>query len=222
MGTKNINARPRITTIAFDLGGVLFDFDYTKALERFMPHMGGNSAEVLSAIFTKEFCSPFERGQETPEDFFRKFSQLAQLSIPYADFVPAWNNIFSLNHGTLQLIRNLKKSYPVFLISNINILHYEFLTSCYPDVFHLFNAQILSYRHGTIKPESKIYHILLTEARVLPNQIVYIDDRGDLIDAARKLGISSIRFNDVHSCLTELRRLGVSVTKNRRFSVLVD
>jgi hydrogenase maturation protease len=74
----------------------------------------------------------------------------------------------------------------------------------YPDVFSLFNDLILSFRVNSIKPERKIYEELRNVSGCPFEEIIYVDDRGELIEAARTLNIKSIQYISTEDLIQSL------------------
>ena len=95
------------------------------------------------------------------------------------------------------------------MISNINELHFEYLYKEHPQVFSLFDELILSFKVKSIKPEIKIYQALRTAAGVEFENIVYIDDRADLIEAAKEFKLNCIQFVSHDKLIDDLRALDI-------------
>ena len=201
--------------IAFDLGRVLFDFDYDIALDKIRDKIQVSPQEIIYSFFYEDFTLDFERGTVSALDFYHKFKDKTGLSLGYDEFVPVWCDIFSLKEETISLVKYLKPFYRVFLISNINELHYNFLKERHPDVFSLFEEEILSFAVKAVKPEPEIYNILLSKAACGRRELVYIDDRADLIASARSQGLNCIQFQDIDQCRQELSDFGVRVPSCR-------
>ena len=205
METKNTD---RIKAIAFDLGRVLFDFDFMAGLDKIKDRMTLPPEKIIDAMLKEHFTDDFERGLISPEEFFRRFKAKTGLRLSYDDFVPVWCDIFTLKEDTLHLVRSLKPDYKLLLISNINELHWRFLAERFPEVFALFDELILSFEVKEIKPSPKIYDILLAKARCTREELVYIDDRADLVGPAREQGLQAIRFESAQQCSKELEAFG--------------
>ena len=88
------------------------------------------------------------------------------------------------------------------MISNINELHYRYIETHFPEHLGVFDRLILSYEVGCRKPHPAIYERALAAAGCRASDVIYIDDRKDLVEAAQDLGISSLLFTSVE----DLRR----------------
>ena len=68
---------------------------------------------------------------------------------------------------------------------------------------------IFSCEVQQIKPEADIYETLLSRFGLKPEESVFLDDRPENCEAARKLGIHAIEFHDLKQAAKELEKLGV-------------
>ena len=62
------------------------------------------------------------------------------------------------------------------------------------DLAHFFDATILSYEVGCIKPEARIYEICVNALGVAPQSTLFVDDRLENLDGAARLGIQVFHF----------------------------
>jgi FMN phosphatase YigB (HAD superfamily) len=208
MEIKNTN---HIKAIAFDLGRVLFDFDYNIALDKIKDKINIAPDRIIHALFHENLTDDFEKGIITGRDFYLKFKEKTGLRLSYDEFVPIWCDIFSIKEESIELVKSLRSLYRVLLISNINQLHYDFLKERYWQVFSLFEDKILSFEVKELKPSKKIYEILLAKAKSTKDELIYIDDRPDLITEAKEQGLKCIEFKDVKQCKRELKGFGCQV-----------
>ena len=196
---------------AFDLGRVIFHFDYTIALKR-IKEKGASVEKILHQLYENDFGLDFEKGLVSNRQFYLNFKNEFNVELDYEEFKDIWSDIFSPNHDVIDLIKRLKKNYPIYLISNINDLHFEFLHERYPQVFSLFNGLILSFKVKSVKPEKRIFEELKRTAGEEFENIIYIDDRQDLIDAAKPLDLQCIQFINLEQLTKQLNSLGINTS----------
>jgi putative hydrolase of the HAD superfamily len=60
-----------------------------------------------------------------------------------------------------------------------------------------FEHLIYSCDYGSIKPELAIYRNCLELLKAAPQDILYLDDRAENVEAAARLGINSVLFDTV-------------------------
>jgi len=200
-----------IKAFAFDLGNVLFSFDYNIALDKIKEVINQYKKEVVNKLMYTDFTLHFEKGLISPEDFFRKFNQVLSLDLTYERFLDVWCKIFLPKDEIINFARIISKKYPLYLISNINKLHFEYLYREYRDTFSFFKGLILSYQVKAVKPEFKIYKQLKKISGVDFKNIVYIDDRMDLIKQAKRFSLHCIQFTNKEALINDLKSLNVSL-----------
>ena len=200
---------PKALILAFDLGNVLFGFDYNIALKKIENRINVSTDFLLDELKNNRFGLSFEKGTISPEEFHRNFSATFQSSLDFPEFSAVWCDIFYPKRDVIDLVGRLRNAYPCYLISNINELHFTFLYQRYPDVFAMFDDLILSYQIKAIKPEFTIYQELKKKSATEFGNIIYIDDRKDLVEAALVFGLQCIQFKDYQQLQQELSARGV-------------
>lgn len=127
--------------------------------------------------------------------------------------MPIWNEIFFLsekNSAICNLAYTLKNRYRIALLSNINILHFEYIKKTF-FVLNNFSNIIASYKVGFRKPHPEIYSIALRALGVSPENCFYTDDRPELIESARELGIKGFVFKSAEQLKKDLLDSGVNI-----------
>ena len=182
--------------VAFDLGNVIFRFDYRKAMQALGGRLSRADDDVLYEHYFGGMGEAHEKGSLDAERYFERFCAFSGLSgMALADFKDIWAGIFALDAQTHGLLRELRAAgVPLYLISNICDIHWDYLFGAHPEVFALFDGLVLSYKVGSVKPERRIYEELSRVAGVRPQEIVYFDDRLDLIFASKLLGFDAHAF----------------------------
>jgi len=206
--------------LAFDLGRVLFDFDYSLALEKIKDKLGVSPNYVIDALFFDDFALDFEKGIISGYDFYLKFKENFKAKISYSEFIDNWCRIFSPNKEVIELVRRLRLLYPVYLISNINELHFNYLYQQWKEIFLLFDKLFLSFKIKAVKPEKRIYEELFKEG-FLPEEIIYIDDRQDLIEEGRRLGLKCIQFKNLNDLIKDLKKERMYILNDEEYQQLI-
>ncbi|HPL82717.1 MAG TPA: HAD family phosphatase [Candidatus Omnitrophota bacterium] len=198
-----------IKVILFDLGNVLVDVDFTIAAKRISYFCEKSPKEIVGLVSGSNLNTLFEGNQITPEDFFVRLKDMLGLKISYKGFVPIWNEIFFLsakNRSVYSLANNLRNNYRIAILSNINILHYDYIKEHFP-IFPIFNQVFASCAMGLVKPDKRIYSRVLEELHVLPEEVFYTDDREELVKSASELNINSFVFTDFKKLKNDLINL---------------
>jgi putative hydrolase of the HAD superfamily len=204
----------KIEAVIFDLGNVLIDFDYYRAAERAAKFCPKNPNEIFNLFFDSEITGLFEEGKILPLEFFLKVKEMLNLKLDYKRFLPIWNEIFFLsgkNQAVYNLTKILKGHYKLVLLSNTNVLHFDYLKKNFP-VFDTFHYIITSYEVGLRKPHPLIYKKTLDILGVSCGfNVFYVDDRPELVNAAKRLGLKSFVFKDVLQLRRDLENTGIKI-----------
>ncbi len=202
-----------IEAVIFDFGNVLLDFDHTIAARKISRLCGRDTEEIFQLFFDSGATERFEEGKICAREFFSEVKKMLGLGISFREFVPIWNEIFFFsekNRGVYNLARELKNNYKTALLSNINILHFEYIKTRFA-VLDAFDHVITSYAAGCRKPKEEIYRRTLKILNTLPEQCFYTDDRPELIKGARNLGIRGFVFRGVAKLNRDLASAGISI-----------
>jgi len=195
--------------IVFDLGNTLIRFDHNIAAKKIRHLIKVPYESLYQIFFDSPYTRAFEKGEVEERKFYEWIKEATGLEISYDEFVPIWNDIFWEDEVSCGIARRLKASgYRLFLLSNINKLHFEHINSKF-NILKIFDELILSYAVGSMKPEKAIFEEVIRKAGGDRKKILYIDDREDLIKEATAMGIKSIRFEGGEKLEKTLKDLGL-------------
>ena len=88
------------------------------------------------------------------------------------------------------------EGFPLTLLSNMPLELSRHVTKSFPSL-STFEYLIYSCDYGSIKPELSIYRNCLELLKAAPQDILYLDDRVENVEAAARLGINSVLFDTV-------------------------
>jgi glucose-1-phosphatase len=204
---------PATKAVIFDLGNVLVDFDHRIASSKVAKFSDRSEEDIYNLIFDSPSTELFEEGKISPEDFFKDVKKTLNLSLSYEEFVPIWNEIFFFSERNLEacnIARLLKQSYRVALLSNINILHFEYVRETFP-ILDAFHDIITSFEVGARKPKKEIYEKTLDILEAKAPEAFYTDDRKELIKSAKDLGIKAHVFISPEQLKKDLKSEGITI-----------
>ena len=111
--------------------------------------------------------------------------------------------------GTVQILRKLKaKGYPVYALSNWSAETFPLAKAKFPFLSE-FDGAVVSGYERCIKPDPKIYQILLSRYNLQAQNCIFIDDNPANIEAAQKLGFDTILFTVPEELRAQLNARGV-------------
>lgn len=198
-----------ISSVISDLGKVLINFDNSIFFKK-MAEFTSFSEQEISMMVTDhwEVIRAFDSGKLTPPEFYDQAVKILKADIIYDDFFRIYNDIFSLNKATVDIMANARPSCRMVLLSNTDEMRFGFVRKTFPEVL-FFDEYVLSYQVGCMKPDHRIYRVALQKAQAPADQCVFIDDRLENIETAEELGIQAVHYHTPAALETELSRLGV-------------
>jgi epoxide hydrolase-like predicted phosphatase len=198
-----------IDTVIFDLGQVLVRFDNRHFFERMTRYTDRTVEEIRTITHDNaELLSLFDTGRIPPEEFYERAVAALGADVGFGDFFIAYNDVFSVINPTLALARRMKLRYKLVLLSNTDVMRYSFIEGTFPQL-RIFDAAVLSYRVGRMKPDPAVYIEALHRAGTAAESAVFVDDLSENVEAAKKLGITGIVYTSPEALEAEFARLGL-------------
>lgn len=189
-----------IKTLVFDLGGVLIDLNFQRALDAFAEAGLTDMAHEVQSFSRDGIFMDLELGNISTKDFFEAIQKKAGYSLSIEQIAEYWNLILlDIPQEKLELIRELKKHYTIHLLSNTNEPHWEFICrKCFNkdgyQVSDYFEKVFLSYEMHLAKPDPAIFEQMLADAHLVPEETLFIDDSEANCQTASELGIQTIHY----------------------------
>lgn len=199
-----------IKYIFFDIGGVIVNIQKVindlAALTGKTPAEFDEMFEIINRQASRGLIDSTQLWKEYESTLFKKKTKYSS----YIDFCE--NRVFSIPE-TYNVIHELSKSFPIGIISNIEIGIYELLIekNLIPDI--VFSSIIKSCDIGYSKPEKEIYDFAEGKASVSSEEILFIDDRAENLIIPQQKGWKTVLFdseNPVQSVFQIRRFLSTS------------
>ena len=191
-------------TFLFDIGDVILYYDHMISCRRLSDYSTISAEMIYKMILESPLESRLTKGEISFFQFYSEVKALAKAEIGFDEFTEFWNDIFTENPEMTELIKKLKSCHRLIILSNTNQPHFNYICQKFP-VLGLFDDSILSYKVGFTKPDPRIFKLTIEKYATDPANIVYIDDKIENVEAAKRLGMRGIRFED---CGDLRRRLG--------------
>ena len=199
-----------ISTVFFDLGNVLIDFDPHLMLFHFEKISHKKRADLEKILSDFPPWHAYELGKTTTDDFIASLKNELDLFGKKEEIEHACCAIFTLNSQMVSILLALKKRYKLALISNTCHMHFNYLSNQYP-IFHLFDKILLSHEVNLKKPDTKIFLKALESMGSKPDESVFIDDILSHIEAAKKCGMKAIHFKNASLLEKQFSVLGIQI-----------
>lgn len=208
---------PKIKNIIFDLGDVILNIDVPVASKSFAELSGREQSEILTLFKENELFRQFETGTLDEAGFrsyVREILNFPDLSDEAID--TAWNSLLlDLPPERVELIQKLSQNYRLFLLSNTSSIHITQVNKILEastgieKLDDLFETVFLSYEMGLMKPDARIYEMVLEKAGLKAEETLFLDDNYDNIQGASKVGIDTIHVQKPITILEYLKDYAV-------------
>jgi FMN phosphatase YigB (HAD superfamily) len=199
-----------IRLIISDFGGVICTFNYRIFCERLALRIHRTADQVFAAAFGDRLQSDFESGKLSGRQYHRTMMTRLDADVPFDEFFPMYGDIFTEIPATCDLLRRLRRRYPLYLLSDTNEIHFRYVLETVRTLA-LFDEFIVSYQVGVLKPNPRIYQEALRRSGLPARACVFVDDRSANVDGAARLGIHAVLFQSPAQLKNDLLRLGAVI-----------
>jgi glucose-1-phosphatase len=187
----------RIKNIIFDWGGVIVNIDFRKSVDAFIKLGFPDLTQSYAQLNHSELFDLLELGIIGPEDFHIELCKIVPgLNLSAEQFDQAWSALLlDTPLERIQLMQRLSRKYNLFLLSNTNKIHFDYMKNRYlaelgfDFLDQVFNKLYLSHEMHLQKPAAEIFNRVLEDSRLIPEETLFIDDTEKHVLSAQQLGI---------------------------------
>ena len=187
-----LSAAPK--AIIFDFGGVMTTEPNRELVVNFLSTSFDLSREEFKQA--NEEKKEAVKAGKNDVNFWQDYAREIQVALP-DDWVQSFNDVMKKAIGAVPEMYDLAYQlrdlgYTVGMLSNIDARLANLINLF--GLYDPFDPCLLSYELGVEKPDAKIYEILIHRLDLPAEEIVFIDDKIENVEAAKALGIDAILF----------------------------
>lgn len=179
--------------IIFDLGNVLFKFHPEEFLSYFFDTK--TMEDLMIIIFCSDEWLELDLGNLTMQeviDIFSKRNPQYEKEITFV--LNNWSSMLIPIEKNVRILKKLKEmGYPLYILSNFHKKTFEEMKKKH-DFLDLFDGGIVSAYEHIIKPDERIYKLILERYHLKAEECLFIDDSLTNIHVAQHLGIDGIHL----------------------------
>ena len=194
----------------FDLGGVLLDWNPRHLYRKLFPGDEAAMEHFLSTVCTQEWNQRQDAG--------RSFADATRELLPHhadkLELIEAFGKRFGEMvageiQGSVDVLAELKRrGVPLYALSNWSAETFPPQRTRFP-FLGWFDGIVVSGLEGVIKPDPRIFRVLVERYGIDPRAAVFIDDVAANAAAAEALGIHGIHFRSPEQLRRELVAVGL-------------
>jgi putative hydrolase of the HAD superfamily len=196
---QGLSRRHSVHAVVFDYGNVLC-LEQTVEDMRGMALVSGIPDERFSELYWK-LRPPYDRGEIDGPAYWTAVVRQQELDLSRDQIATLikldGESITRPNQDAVQWVELLhREGFPLALLSNMPLELSRYVTKSFQSL-STFEHLIYSCDYRSIKPELAIYRNCLELLKAAPQDILYLDDRAENVQAAARLGINSVLFDTV-------------------------
>jgi HAD hydrolase, family IA, variant 3 len=198
-----------LKNLVFDMGNVLIEWNSEKILKAITEDIHlqdllrkevfetGLWVETDEGVKTREEVIEIVTGK-LGEDYRNEITQLLRYWYKYVDvFTKVQDRIIELS----------KSGYSIYILSNTAFTFYDLVKEGYLPATSVAKGMVLSCEEKVLKPNEKIYNILLERYNLNPHNTMFFDDLPENIWGAARCGINGFVVENESELLTYLDQL---------------
>lgn len=200
----------RRRVVVFDLGGVLLDWNPRHLYRKLF---AGDDAAMEA--FLAEVCTvEWNERQDAGRTFAAAEAALLPRHADQRTLIEAWRRRFDemipgAIEGSVAILAELARAgVPRYALTNFSAETFPSQRERFAFI-SWFDGIVVSGEEGVIKPDPRIYRILLDRYRIAAGETVFVDDNPANAAAATALGIHGIHFRSPELLRRELETLGL-------------
>lgn len=205
-------AMPKPLAVIFDLGGVLIDWNPRYMYRSLFPDDEEGMEWFLTNVTTQEWNEQQDLGRDWDEGLgvlIAEHPDRAELIHAYRE---RWLEMLGGAHEeTLEILVALRAAaVPLYALTNWSADTFALARDRFP-FLGWFRGIVVSGQEHLIKPDERIFRLLLERFNLESGATLFIDDNRVNVEQARQMGIDAIHFTnavDLRSALVERDLLG--------------
>lgn len=199
-----------VTHVVFDIGNVLIEWNPEYLYRSLIPD-DEERRNFLATVCTMDWNVQQDLGRTWDEAVITLSAQHPDKAELIEAYSSRWHDMVPGEvPGTRALLESLQlKNIPLYAITNFSSEKFVETQERFPFLKTAFIDIVVSAEERLIKPDRRIYEVLLKRNKLEAAQCLFIDDSEANVDAARKVGMTAHHFSGAPALEADLAALGL-------------
>ncbi|MGB8214740.1 MAG: HAD family phosphatase [Anaerolineales bacterium] len=199
-----------ISSIIFDFGGVLVNWDPHKLFNKYF----ANDTQAIDAFLAEINFSDWNLSQDKGYPFALAVTDLSTKFPQYARIIRAYDeeweeSITGIIPETAEILFRLKAvGYRLYGLTNWSAEKFTLVRHKYK-VFDLFEDIVVSGEVKLVKPDPAIFHLLLQKINRQPQECLLVDDSQKNVETAQMMGFVTHHFTNPARLVLKLQQMAI-------------
>ena len=150
--------------------------------------------EVEALEIKEEIMSKGDKGELNEEEVYELIA--SRMNMTPLKIKEDFDELIKINFELVEYIKELKKEYKVYLLSNAMSSFLRRILDKY-NLYELFNKVYISSEIKLIKPYEEFFNYVINKENIDPSNAIMIDDNKKNILGAIKTNLNGIVYTDV-------------------------
>jgi 2-haloacid dehalogenase len=197
-----------INTIIFDLGGVLIDWN-PRYMYRDEFEESSEMEHFLCRVCTEDWNLQQDKGRSLAEGTRILQDEFPEHAVKIQLYYDQWEKMIK-GHipQNVSVLQELKEKYKLYGLTNWSAETFPIVFKRF-SFFKLFDGIVISGEEKLIKPDRKIFELILERYQLETKNALFIDDNINNIQAAKEMGFATIHVQEKTDLKNELNALGL-------------
>jgi 2-haloacid dehalogenase len=197
-----------INTIIFDFGGVLIDWN-PRYMYRDEFEESSEMEHFLNKVCTEDWNLQQDKGRSLAEGTRILQDKFPEYVVKIQLYYDQWEKMIKgYIPQNVTVLRNLKEKYKLYGLTNWSAETFPIVFKRF-SFFKLFDGIVISGEEKLIKPDKKIFELILERYHLEAKNSLFIDDNMNNIQAAKEIGFATIHVEKKTDLNSELYALGL-------------
>ena len=199
-----------IKLVLFDIDNVLCNYDRGKRVAHLAALAGSTDAFVHQAIWDSGFELLGDSGALDAVDYLRGFGERIGYPLSLDEWVEARRCSMRADCAMLEIVAALRGTVDIAVLTNNTTLVADHIDTLLPELRPLFGSKIYtSAQFKTAKPDPLSYRLCVSELKVRPETVLFVDDLAANVAGARKAGLLAHHHTSVETFRQALSGYGL-------------
>ncbi|MEU4192175.1 HAD family phosphatase [Kribbella sp. NPDC026611] len=200
-----------IDAVVFDIGGVILDWSPDYLYGDLIP-----DEEQRTHFLTNVATPAWNHQQDEGRPWAEAVAELTSLHPEHAEWIAAYDSgwlkmVKGVFEDTATLVEEVRAlGVPTYALTNFSAEKWQVAKDAFP-ILTGFDGEVVSGAEQTVKPDEKIYRILIDRYQLTPERTFYTDDTQYNVDGARAVGLDAEQFTTAANLRHQLQARGLAV-----------
>lgn len=198
-----------IRNLIFDVGNVLLGYRWYEMLTQDYGLSHEEANRIGNEMFETDLWGiELDGGKISLEEAIQEYKKLYPDDFPVIQWFLRNGKQMAVKRPEVweKVVGLKKKGYKIYILSNYSneLFHQHTEGASFLDVL---DGGVVSYQVKEIKPNRRIYEILLEKYDLDPAECLFFDDRADNVETARNLGFEAIQVTSQEMINDTLKKM---------------